>query len=245
MPALQAKQAEAEEQIRKVHLKKVEWAIAFSQTSLRGLKANQLLQVKKCLHKFLYGDQQFLPGADERQGIRNSTAGIKYILQTQMESFANKLSVRQLHKVHDRLFASLRELVYHAPNGTLIMSSREAAFFFRWSSMQSPFVWDIRVFDVVPASIIALGAHLVGSRITPDHLRRCPGSDCGIIFLASRKPRADRKLYCPSGCSVRAAQRRYREKNRPSIQQKDRNRSKRRYHAKVHQKFPGARIGRR
>ncbi len=244
MPALGDKQAEAEEQIRTVHLKKVKWAIAFSQISLQGFKANQLLQVKKDLYEFLYGDQRFLPGADKRQGIKNSTAQIKYIHQQQMESFANKLSVRQLHKVQGRLFQSLNEWVCHAYPGTLFMGAKQVVFGFSWSTLQSPFVWDVVVHDVVPASIIALGAHMVGSRITPDHLRRCPESDCGSIFLASQKPRADRKHYCSLGCSGNAARRSYRERERASIQQKDRDRSKRRYHAKIRQKFPRAPIGR-
>ncbi len=179
-----------------------------------------------------------------RQVIKNSTAQVKYIYQQQMENFANKLSIRHLHKVQGGLSFFLNELVHHAHPGTLSMGAKQVVFAFSWSTLQSPFVWDVVVHDTVPASIIALGAHLVGSRTTPDHLRRCPNSDCGSLFLSSRKPRADRKLYCPRGCSVRAAQRRYREKKRLSVQQIDRVRSKRRFHTNIHQKFPKARIGR-
>lgn len=244
MPALRGKQSDdAEEQIRKVHLKMVDWAIAFSQTSLEGFNANQLLQVKKDIYEFLYGAQRFLQGSDTRRVLKNSTDQMRYIHQKQIESFASRLSVRQIHKVQSRLLHSLNEFVYHSHPGTLSMGAKRVVFAFSWSTLQSPFVWDVLVHDVVPAAVIALGAHLVGSRITPDHLRRCPEPHCGIIFLASRKPRADRELHCSIECARNAARRRYRERNRASIQLKDRARKKRRYDARIRERFPGARIG--
>lgn len=233
MPALLVKQAEAEDQIRNGHLKRVKWAIAFSQASLRCLNANHLLQVKKSIFEFLYGGGRFLPGADARRTLNASMDPMKYTHRYEMERFANGLSVRQLHKVQGRLRESFNSLLSHASPGTLFMRSKRAVFGFSWSTPQSSFVWDVMIHDVVPAAVIALGAHLVGSRITPEHLRRCPLPDCGIIFLASRKPRADRELHCSIQCSREAARRRYQKRNRALIQLKDRDRHKRRYRKKI------------
>lgn len=51
--------------------------------------------------------------------------------------------------------------------------------------------------------VLLLAYHLKGSRIPASMLRRCPR--CTKVFITSRKPRADRSLYCDRKCSGNTA----------------------------------------
>jgi hypothetical protein len=232
-----------EEGERQLHLRKVKWAIAFCQVSLKEFRPREWRQIKKDIYKFSYGGVRFFPGTKKNLIFDDSTEGVEYLVRHIEENFIKTLSNRKVYDVQGAIFDFLKPLAYGPSYGAISMGAKKVGFNFSWNR-HSPFTWDVRIDDTVTGARIAFGAHLVGSRISVEHLRRCAESDCGVIFLANRKPRSDREHHCSIDCARKAARRRYREKNGRSIQMKDRERKKRSYDARIHQKFPRARIGR-
>ena len=91
-------------------------------------------------------------------------------------------------------------------------------------------------------AVARLRSYLVAAGIGPGQIRTC--DECKKIFLARRKPGADKRSYCSTRCGQLCATRAYRKRNQAKLKAKERDRSHNRYVAKQHQKHPNAKVKR-
>jgi len=194
------------------HIKWLKFAILLSQVDFDKLTAGQRLDLKNDYLAFLDSGRKnpselLIEVHDEKVGAPKAITKVKSQKDKKTypeEVIAKNILHWELDGLTDRpdleLFSS------RTIEARLVLHRSPDSFEFVMDSKNSP--------DQI---YILLGYHLQGSGISASMLRRCP--KCQSIFLANRKPRIDRELYCPAGCSGKAASNRYqvRRKELPRV----------------------------
>jgi hypothetical protein len=219
--------------LQKGHLKHLHWALKFIATSpFDKLRAGELLMLKEDLHEFAVVAQVFPQVTKSKHSLEKDF----------QDEFVKGISFDDLQAIQQYMDHLFSALLHHQP-AHVGAPATNAALRLIFSSLQSPAELGLSVYDKVEAACVATVLHVIGSRVRQEQFLRCP--ECGTIFLASRKPRPDRRHHCSLKCSRGAASRRYREKLQAQGRRNERERASRRYEAKIRQKYRNARIRKR
>lgn len=217
-------------------MKRLKWAISLSQTKFEDLREGDSLNLKSELYDFTYGRHRML---------RNSTQlyGAKWGM-LKREAFTPNL-IKDVAQDFFAWFAQVADKGEQFKNLSLTVPLRDAAFndegcFFVVEEPSGHFAPAFALDDVRIAAKIALGFHLVESKITRDQIRAC--DFCKKIFLAERKTRKDKGSYCDSRCARNAASRAWRKRKDQELKSKEKRRAKKKYEKKVRAKFKNAKI---
>ena len=205
------------------HLKRLEWAIRFSQTELDAFREGDWLNLKEEFWEFLYGMNLWALDFNTKNGDRKSTAGQvsdvlprweeEYLDRQFKESFMKGTDPALLREIQDSMRRILGGLAANTEKGKSIIQwipIREADFIISAHASSQPFSGVFSIDDRMKLSQATLGLHLIGSGVAGDQIRSCP--ECQRIFLAKRKPRADKTFHCSLRCARLAATRRYQKK---------------------------------
>lgn len=217
------------------HIKSLEWAVLFSRMNLNGLRAGDWLNLKEDLYRFI--DQLFLAP---------DTPQHSFLPPGRRDEFVKLISQEQVSKIQERIKSDLFEYSYKpdGPTGSPVIDAKAVEFNFVSFGPDIPFNQWMQALDVVVASRLALGFHLVGARITQANIRICP--ECRSLFLIKRRPRKDRAFHCSLRCSRNAATQRYREKKKGELRLTEKQRSRRRYVERQQRKYgPKVKVGRK
>jgi hypothetical protein len=205
------------------HLKRLEWAIRFSQTELDAFREGDWLNLKEEFWEFLYGMNLWALDFNSKKGDPKSTSGEvadalprweEDFLDRQIkEAFMEETDHALLREIQASMRRILGGLAANTEKGKSIIQwipIREADFIISAQGPSQPFSGVFSIDDCMKSSQATLGLHLIGSRVAGDQIRSCP--ECQRIFLAKRKPRADKTFHCSLRCARLAATRRYQKK---------------------------------
>lgn len=217
-------------EIEAEHIKWLVWAILFSQADLDSLREGDWLNLKEDLYEFI-----------------DVPAPIQHLVlpPAKRDEFVNLISREQVSKIQERIKSDLFAYSYKpdGPSGSPIIRARAVEFNFVSFGADMPFHQWTQALDVVVASRLALGFHLVGAKISQANIRICP--ECKSLFLIKRRPRKDRVFHCAIRCARLAATRRYRKKRKEELTLKEKQRSRRRYVERQQRKYgPKVKVGR-
>jgi hypothetical protein len=183
-------------------MKWLKFAISLSQVNFEELTEGQRLDLKKKFQRFL---RSMDPPGEAHQVVRQLKTRGKHapefitdllggedvdereaqvILRAELENLTSRINVAQFRK-------------------DAKVSLAIARFGETFDFLTLPHSGVDRIF-------VLFGEHLRGSGISGSMLTRCP--ECQKIFIASRKPRLDRKFHCSPACSSNAASKAYRER---------------------------------
>lgn len=220
-------------EFRDGHIKKLEWAISLLQRDIDKLREGDWLNLRDEMYDFIYKEDALIGESPQYPPLlKTKKAFVKNITPSVMGGIKTNLAT---------YFSNFAFGFSPAYRPVMI---NEARMYFGAPSILSPFIWFISVDDDITAAVIALGAHLVGSGILKDQLRKCP--ECGNPFLLKRQPRSDRNFHCSLKCSRNAATKRYRMNKKEKLKAKERVRSRHRYVAKQQKKYgPNTDVARR
>jgi len=215
--------------LQKRHLKHLHWALKLiTVISPDKLRTGDLLTLKEDLYEFTLVARRF----------PEITKSKHWLEKHYQEKFVKEISLEDLQAIQEYMNALFNALLHpwQGANGRALATG--AAVGFSFSNVQSPAELELSVHNNVEAACAATVLHLIGSMVRQEQFRRCP--ECQTIFLSARKPRPDRRHHCSLKCSRGAASRRYREKLEARLN--ERERARRRYAAKIRQRYRSARI---
>jgi len=235
-------------EIQEEHIKRLQWAISFSQTDLSAFRDGDWSNAKQDLWEFMRGKEARPP---EKQYSGTPTFGSNTPFG---EWFNWQAKPGKLAHVHDALKEQLQALAYDhqkRPDNMPVEARpiKGVNITVLGSTPDLPFKQSIsKSADLAVQAEAALFEHLVSSGILRGKLRVCP--DCTHIFLHKKKPRADVTFHCSTRCARLAATRAYRERQPTEkegvIKANDRERSHQRYVKKQQKKLgPKVKVARR
>lgn len=193
------------------HIKWVQFAILLSQVDFTELTEGQRLDLKNDFHRFLRSmdpPKESLP--EGFSAMLPSLRGLRLKKRHDALEFVGEEDVDE-SRAKSILNTELENLTGPAKATATMVESNVSVTHAIVRTGDSFYYWTF------PRSghdriVALLGHHLGGSGILPSMLGRCP--KCQKIFIASRKPRPDRKFHCSRLCSGNAASRAYRDRKK-------------------------------
>ena len=221
------------------HIKKLAWAIWFSQAELAVFREGDWMNAKQDLWEFIKGKE---PRPPEKQYAGTPHFGPDTPFG---EWFNWHAGPKTMANVQEALRLHLNDLVFDGerPEDLPVCTYppiKDVEIEVLGYGPDLPFKQSItKSADLVTQARGVLFDHLVSSGILRGQLRVCP--TCRRIFLLGRRPRPDQHFHCSIRCSRLAATRRYREKQAKEggeeLKAKDRERSHQRYVKKQQKKY--------
>jgi len=247
--------------LEEMHVEKVGWAILMSQSNLDEYRDGDWLNLKEELYNFTYWPVKEVQVVKDSEtpsrkkylltlkSVRVSRKGLTLQLPTwTRQDFIRLVTKHDLEKLQTS-FRACFEALARGTNFTLVQSRRVSISIYPNSSNNKinrlyEFEAANNEGNYIHAAKSSLMEHLCESRITMNQIRFC--SHCGKLFLAKRKPRADRNLHCSLRCTGNAATRAYRQRKEEELKLRERKRNRRRYVERQQKKYgPRVKVVRR
>ena len=186
-------------------IKKADWAIAFTQKNLKGLREGDWLNLREELYDFLYWWDP-----DQYPSTKKNRHGKARLIGKVKSKFVKETTISDVERIQKDLSEFLHRLI--TGDGWIYRGfpTKESHTIFGSRGPQGLFESFTYIEDDSVAAKNMLGDSLVGSGLTREQIRLCP--ECNRRFLLKRKPRKDRTFYCSPKCASTSSSRAHRKR---------------------------------
>ena len=241
-------------------LKMAELAIDFAHVDLNALREGDWLTLKERLFDFFTEEIEWSLAARRRPLTNGQIITLASLIEDPMRSvdfdsdyILNEDCVEPVLALAGKDSATWQETLTRVHGGYIqegfrrflkAAQTEEFSDFIQFDSQELTYDWDDSMVDLAPRAAARLQLYLVAGGVHKDQIRTCP--ECKKIFLAKRRPRADKKYHCSNRCAQRYASKEYRKRTKEELRSKERERSHLRHVAKQRRKHgPNVKVERR